>query len=106
MAAVATTPATSQTISFATKVACVCLPSRLQVRAECGSPLRRGAHKHVWELGRRTPTLLQTQNGLASTRYTIAMNSTSGSSLNQRSAREDGSDLPFNVPFNQRPVKV
>ena len=50
--------------------------------------------------------LQKTQNGFASTRYTMAMNSTNGSSLNQRSVPDDGSALPLSVPFNQRPVKV
>lgn len=42
--------------------------------------------------------------GLASTRYTIATSSSTGSSLNQRSARADGNALPFATPLSQRPA--
>ena len=50
------------------------------------------------------PGFFVPQKGLASSSHTTRMNSTSGSSLNQRSARYDGSTLPFTAPLSSRPV--
>jgi len=61
----------------------------------CGSAVRGQA-----------PPQRRDQNGLASTSHTIAIKASSGSSLNRRSVREDGSARPRSTPLSQRPVNT
>ena len=46
------------------------------------------------------------QNGLANTSHTIGMKASSGISLIQRSARDDGSALPLATPLSRRPIQM
>src|SRR5690606_33064426 len=63
-------------------------------REEVREPLLRPTPEHV------------DQNGFANTSHTTAISANSGSSLNQRSAVGEGSDLPFATPLSQRPATM
>ena len=54
--------------------------------------------------GTRVAATPRAQKGLASTSQTTATSSSTGTSLNQRSALAEGSARPASTPFSQRPA--